>query len=343
MRFHVVAMPQSLTTKSFSMCGFSQKTIRFCWMMKALGHKVFLYAGTENEAVCDEHIISFTEEDRKEIIQQSNHYAFPSWSPQHPVWVRTNKVVAEQINERKNSDDIICIVQGLCQKQIAETIPELKTVEYGIGYEGFFSKWKIFESHAWRSYCAGKYLNKNYSYLNDGVIHNFFDEREFCPSFEKKPYALFVGRIASIKGIEEACLAASKAGISLKVAGNGDINLIKYGAEYIGEPSLQERNKLMAEAMAVMCPSNFFEPFGNVACEAQLSATPVICTNWGGYTETVESEKTGFRCSTVNEMAEALKNVYKLDKHYILYRAVKMFSMRNKMFEFEKYFNQISM
>ena len=62
MIFHVVAMPQTLTTKAFSMCGFTQKTIRFCWMMKSLGHKVFLYGGEINDAVCDEHIVCFIEE-----------------------------------------------------------------------------------------------------------------------------------------------------------------------------------------------------------------------------------------------------------------------------------------
>jgi len=341
MIFHVVAMPQTLTTKAFSMCGFTQKTIRFCWMMKSLGHKVFLYGGEINDAVCDEHIVCFSEEDRKSITENSKHYAFPSWDKNHKTWKSTNQTVIKQIQNRKSKNDFICILQGSCQQQIADAFPDLKTVEYGIGYEGFFSKWKIFESHAWRSYSVGRWMNKGYVNNFDHVIHNFFDESEFTPSFVKKPYALFVGRISQIKGIEECCEASNKAGIDLKVIGRGDLNLISKTAEYLGTPSLEERNKLMAEAKVVMCPSKFFEPFGNVACEAQLSATPVICSDWGGYTETVENYKTGFRCSSVNQMVKAIDKLNEVDNRYVYERAIKMFSMKEKRFEYENYFNSI--
>ncbi len=340
MTFHVVAMPQTLTTRHFSMCGFTQKTINFCGMMKALGNKVFLYGGSENEAVCDEHVICFTENDRKIITKHSGHYAFPSWDPNNEIWKKTNQTVIKEIKKRKQKNDFICIVQGLCQKEISDAFPDIKTVEYGIGYEGFFSKWKIFESHAWRSYCTAKCLN-NYSVsIFDDVINNFFDERQFCPVFKKKPYALFFGRIIRSKGIEDCCDAAMQAGINLKVAGFGDLSLIK-NAEYLGQPSLEERNKLIAGASVVMCPSRFFEPFGNVACEAQLSATPVICTNWGGFVETVEHKKTGFRCSTIKEMVEALKNLEQINNYYVLARAIEMFSIKNKMHEYQRYFERI--
>ena len=323
------------------MCGFTQKTIRFCWMMKSLGHKVFLYGGEFNDAVCDEHIICFREEDKRSITEDSKHYAFPSWDQNHKTWKRTNAVVIKHIKERKSKNDFICIVQGVCQKEIADAFPDLKTVEYGIGYEGFFSKWKIFESHAWRSYCIGRWMSKGYVNNFDDVIHNFFDESEFTPTFIKKPYALFVGRISSIKGIEECCEASQKAGIDLKVIGRGDLNLISKNAEYLGETPLQERNKLMAEAKVVICSSKFFEPFGNVACEAQLSGTPVICSNWGGYTETVEHGKTGFRCSSVNEIAESISRLNEIDNGYVRKRAVKMFSMKEKRFEYQRYFENI--
>ena len=181
-------------------------------------------------------------------------------------------------------------------------------------------------------------MNKGYVNNFDHVIHNFFDESEFTPSFVKKPYALFVGRISQIKG---CCEASNKAGIDLKVIGRGDLNLISKTAEYLGTPSLEERNKLMAEAKVVMCPSKFFEPFGNVACEAQLSATPVICSDWGGYTETVENYKTGFRCSSVNQMVKAIDKLNEVDNRYVYERAIKMFSMKEKRFEYENYFNSI--
>ena len=54
MRFHVVGLPHTQTTKEYVNCAFTEKVRRFCLMMKDLGHEVYLYAGEENEAPCDE-------------------------------------------------------------------------------------------------------------------------------------------------------------------------------------------------------------------------------------------------------------------------------------------------
>ena len=48
MRFHVVSLPHTNTTKDFANCAYTEKVRRFCNMMKGLGHTVYLYAGTEN-------------------------------------------------------------------------------------------------------------------------------------------------------------------------------------------------------------------------------------------------------------------------------------------------------
>lgn len=324
------------------MCGFSQKTIRFCWMMKQMGHKVFLYSGPENEAVCDEHIVVSTEEDQK-YITAGNHYVYPSWFAQNPVWIKTNQTVADEIGKRKEKGDFVCILGGNCQKMLADLLPDLKVVEYGIGYEGFFSKWKVFESNVWRSYCVGRWMNDKFPNPHDHVIHAFYDDLEYVRNIPKKPYALFVGRVVAAKGVEDACLACERAGVPLKVAGTGNPGLVGHGAEYLGEVSLKDKLNLMGEAMVLMAPTRSFEPFGNVACEAQLSGTPVISTNWGGFVETVETGKTGFRCSSISEMVDALKIVNKMDRSYIVNRAIQMFSMRMKMFEYDSYFRNLSL
>ena len=54
MRFHVVSLPHTNTTESFAVCAYTEKVRKFCIMMKALGHTVYLYAGEQNEAPCDE-------------------------------------------------------------------------------------------------------------------------------------------------------------------------------------------------------------------------------------------------------------------------------------------------
>jgi len=64
MRFHVISLPHTNTTKDFVWCAYTEKVRRFCNMMKSLGHTVYLYAGTQNEAEVDEFISCISEEDR---------------------------------------------------------------------------------------------------------------------------------------------------------------------------------------------------------------------------------------------------------------------------------------
>jgi len=341
MRFHVVAMPQSFTTRAYSACGFSQKTIRFCWMMKSLGHTVFLYSGPDNEAVCDEHVVISTEDDQK-LITGGSHYIYPSWQTGHPIWVKTNQTAVDEIGKRKQPGDFVCVLGGNCQKQIADSLPDLKVVEYGIGYEGFFSKWKVWESHVWRSYCIGRWANSRPIDQHDTVINAFYDDMEYVRNVPKKPYALFLGRVTPAKGIEEACEAAQIAGMPLKVAGFGNPKLVTRNAEYLGVVDLDQKLALLGEASVLICPTRTFEPFGNVACEAQLSGTPVVSTNYGGFVESVEDGVTGYRCNTVGDMATALQRAPSLNRAIIVSRAIKLFSMRSKMFDYNRHFNALS-
>ena len=50
MRFHLLAPPNTQTTRAYSLSGFTQATIRFARILKDLGHTVFLYASEENDA-----------------------------------------------------------------------------------------------------------------------------------------------------------------------------------------------------------------------------------------------------------------------------------------------------
>lgn len=342
MRFHVVANPQSNTTREFSQCGFSQKTIRFCKLLKMGGHTVYLYGGTQNEAICDEFVPCFTEQQRVGLLELK-HYTFPSWNPRFPLWADYRVNVAKAIHERKQPGDFICHLGGNCLSELELLVPGHKVVEYGIGYSGYASKWLVFESYAWMSFCFGVERSlDNPVNPNTHVISGFFDGDEFPVNHTPGTYACFVGRLTSRKGVSEACEAAAKAGVPMLVAGLGDRRLVTHGAKYLGPVSLADRNELMAGALAVFSPTKTFEPFGNVACEAQMCGTPAITSDWGGFVETVENGVTGYRCRNVDQMSRALLECLALNRTGIARHARNKWGLHRKQAEYEDYFSHLA-
>jgi hypothetical protein len=60
-------------------------------------------------------------------------------------------------------------------------------------------------------------------------------------------------------------------------------------------------------------PAKGDDLLGNEAIEAQLRGTPVISTDWGGFTGTVLHGTTGFRCRTLEQFVWAAKNIDQID------------------------------
>ena len=339
MRFHVVGLPFTHTTDEFPACAFTMKVRKFAKMMKAAGHTVYLYGGERNTAECDDHIACVTEQDRVDLLNGA-HYTLASFDATQPVWVKFNQTAAREIRKRAQPKDFVCVIGGTSHKPIADELPELMTVEFGIGYPGTFAKYRVFESYAWMHSVYGT-TTTNPATLDgrwfDAVIPGYVDSDEFPAGDGAGDYLFFIGRLVERKGFQIAADVAEHLGMRLVIAGVGTPPT--YG-EYIGPVGL-ERAQWFGNAKAVFVPTTYVEPFGTVNVEAQMTGTPVITTDWGAFTETVVDGVTGFRCRTFGEFVQAVHDAPTLDRSLIRQRALDTYSLEATAPKYERYFRRL--
>jgi glycosyltransferase involved in cell wall biosynthesis len=341
-RFHVVGLPHVHVTDAFSSCAFTNKVRYFCRMMKGRGHTVFLYAGEQSDAPCDEHIVCIDEATRAAHVG-AGHYTAAPWDIASPAWRTFNLAAAAGIVQRHQKGDFVCVIGGLAHKPIADMLPEAVVVEFGVGYGGVFAPYRVFESQAWRHAVYGAQSGGDPCAANgrwfDTVIPGYLDPAMFPFRAEKDDYCLYVGRLIDRKGYKIAQDVCEDLGVRLILAGPGAQS--GYG-EFVGTVGPEERGRLMAGARALFVPTIYVEPFGNVAVEAMACGTPVLSSAWGAMTETVVDGVTGFHCHTFGEFRRGVEKVGCLDPHAIRDHAIANYSLDTVGPQYERYFERLS-
>lgn len=339
MRFHVVALPHTQVTKEFAGCAYSEKVRRFCMMMMGLGHEVYLYAGEQVEAPVTKLITCISEKARAEAVGD-RHYTQATFDTSAAHWQIFNANVIKQMQSQLQPQDFICLIAGYAHKAIADAYPSHTSVEFGVGYGGVFSNFRVFESYAW--------MHSIYSAHKDptGVDGKFFDtvipgylEPEMFPLGEGKgDYYLFIGRLIERKGFQIAQEVCERLGKRLILAGPGEQT--GYG-EFVGSVGPEQRAELMGNAIATFAPTLYIEPFGNVVIEAQACGTPTITTDWGAFTENNINGLTGYRCRTLQEFMDAAEKVKTLDRKKIREHSVGRYALDVIAKEYESYFKKL--
>jgi glycosyltransferase involved in cell wall biosynthesis len=219
----------------------------------------------------------------------------------------------------------------------------LLEVEWGIGYSGVYSPRKVFESYAWQHavYAQMKDAAQSVGSQWDTVINNYFALDEFPVGDGAGDYLFFIGRLIPLKGLQVVRDVQERTGLPVIVAGTGDESLLPKNCEYLGNVLPEKRSELMGNARAVLVPTLYVEPFGGVNVEAQLTGTPVITTDWGAFTETVEQGRTGFRCRSLDDFTEATEKVLDLDREYIAQRARSRWDMNVLKHDYDRYFKYL--
>ncbi len=358
LRIHLPGLPWTQFNSKYSICAYTHsKMINLCKMlMRHTDIEVVLYGGPNNTAPCTKYVevISQTEQE-KWFGKWSNQKLFPniSWDERHESWTTMNKRV---IGAMADADprDLLGIIAGTCQAQIANANPAMIACEYSVGYRGVFTKYRCFESSAWRHFIQGVSGEENGRWY-DATINPYFDRTDF-PNHNKGDgdYLLFIGRLVSRKGVSVAVDIAKQAGMKIKIAGPGALEVLPgmvrsdeltvFGKhiEFMGSVGPQQRSELMAGAKAVLMPTYFLEPGGNVCGEALMSGTPVIAPDWGVMSEAVINDFNGFKFQNIPEAVAAVKRCSDFDNEAIRYHAYHNWSLEATAPKYLRWFSNLS-
>jgi glycosyltransferase involved in cell wall biosynthesis len=150
------------------------------------------------------------------------------------------------------------------------------------------------------------------------VIPNPLDVRRWPFSARKGDHLVWLGRMTDYKGPHRAIDVARAAGRRIVLAGPiqpGQENffaaeveprLVSGRAHFVGEVGGVSKQRLLADAAALLMPIRWQEPFGMVMIEALATGTPVIAFAQGAASEVVIDGENGFLVDDENEMAAAV-------------------------------------
>ena len=151
-------------------------------------------------------------------------------------------------------------------------------------------------------------------------------------------YVAFLGRISPDKRPDRAIKIARALGVPLKIAAKVDKVDVAYfeetikpmldgsGVEFIGELNDARKSEFLGEAMALLFPIDWPEPFGLVMIEAMACGTPVLAFRHGSVPEIIDDGVTGRIVNTMEEAVAALPQVLALDRRAVRRRFEERFS-----------------
>ena len=151
-------------------------------------------------------------------------------------------------------------------------------------------------------------------------------------------YVAFIGRIAAEKRPDRAIQIARSLGLPLKIAAKVDRVDESYfreviapllngaGVEFIGEINEQQKNEFLGEAMALLFPVDWPEPFGLSMIEAMACGTPVLAFRCGSVPEVIDQGVSGMIVDNLEEAVGALPRVIALDRQAVRRRFEERFT-----------------
>ncbi|HRK96618.1 MAG TPA: glycosyltransferase family 4 protein [Rhodospirillales bacterium] len=165
--------------------------------------------------------------------------------------------------------------------------------------------------------------------------------RDLLPYCEapSRDYLAFVGRICPEKRVDRAIAIAKRAGMKLRIAAKIDKSDETYFAEtikpllddplieFVGEINDAQKPAFFGNALGVLFPIDWPEPFGLVMIESMSCGTPVIAYNHGSVPEVIDHGVTGFVVSGEDEAVVAVNRLTMLNRLMVRRRFEERFTV----------------
>ena len=227
--------------------------------------------------------------------------------------------------------------------------PVITTI-HGFSSEEIIPVFKKYNEHSYYVSISNSDRHPELQYLE--TVYNGIDEQLFDSGSGRGDYLLYFGRIHPHKGAYEAIQIAIQSNKKLLLCGL--IQDASYFKEklvpflndstivYKGNVNPCERNKLLGNALALLHPISFEEPFGLSVAEAMLCGTPVIAFNRGSMKELIIDGKTGFLVTTIAEGVASVGNINRISRKACRDHAMSNFSSQVMAERYIQLYNSVT-
>tara|TARA_R110002050_G_scaffold187114_1_gene321508 strand:+ start:75 stop:1184 length:1110 start_codon:yes stop_codon:yes gene_type:complete len=322
LRIHVIGIPRNPSTPEITMDPYAMVSYHVTSELHKKGHEVHYYGLPQSSVKCT----------TKWECADINHHKKYNVSIEEAKTKKTHwgggqgegdmlfySKAADLVFNNYKANDIILVMWSLqfaeLHTRFAKSDIPIKIVDAHIGHHwpSATTPYHVYTSHANRHFCYGMHNEQFESnYWHDATIYPMASViGDFEYKEKKKDYFLFMARLNKTKGLGVFLQLAShfpEKKFILAGQGNHDF-YIPPNVKEVGLLNPIQRKEYLADAKAVISPSFYPEPFGLTAVEAGLSGTPLICTDHGGYTETIKDGHNGFRCSYFSDFIDAINNI----------------------------------
>jgi glycosyltransferase involved in cell wall biosynthesis len=190
------------------------------------------------------------------------------------------------------------------------------------------------------------------------VVHNGLTLDDAPFERRRDDSLCFVGRVAPEKGIVDAIEIAKLAGRSIRIAAKEGytpnerayhdnvfvpaLESMGRDAEYLGELSGPDRDRLYASSYATLMPGSWPEPFGLVAIESLACGSPLLARRVGALPEILRDGRDGFFGDDVAQLAFHVEHVGGLDRVAIRASVLERFSAARMTDDYEALYRRLT-